>query len=71
MRTKESIKQDVIHFFPILHPSHLGSGKEVNVLSRHFSYRYVQLEIGAGTDKKTNFSLNFSRIIIVAEMFIK
>ena len=30
MSTKESIKQDVSHFLPISHPSHLGSGKEEN-----------------------------------------
>jgi len=28
MSTKESIKQDVSHFLPISHPSHLGSGEK-------------------------------------------
>ena len=28
MLTKEFMKQDVSHFLPVLHPSHLGSGKE-------------------------------------------
>ena len=36
MPTKESIKLDVSHFFPISHPSHLGSGKEVKWLINHF-----------------------------------
>ena len=28
MLTKEFMKQDVSHFLPVSHPSHLGSGKE-------------------------------------------
>ena len=34
--TKESIKYDVNHFFPLSHLSHFGSGKEVKWLSNHF-----------------------------------